>query len=269
MPKLLHTLRTSSCADNKLLTVFNSSLRYGLTTILNIDLTDDQWTQAEHSSDWLHAQPITAVGLRLNDEIVRISIATRLAARACEPHTCLCGKEVDARGLHGLSCRKSAARHIRHAHLNDTIWRAVKRAHIPAVKEPFGLSRADGKRPDGATLIPWAGGKALAWDVTVADTFALSHVGDTSILAGAAANHAMSLKTSKYYNIAVTNIFVPVAIETGGAWDIEASEFIQELGKRITVCTKDPKETQYLFQQLSMAIQRGNVVSFLNTFSTD
>ena len=96
-----------------------------------------------------------------------------------------------------------------------------------------------------------------------------SHVGDTSILAGAAANYAASLKTSKYSSIAVTNIFVPVAIETGGAWDTQASEFIQELGKRITVCTKDPKETQYLFQQLSMAIQRGNAVSFLNTFSTD
>ena len=62
---------------------------------------------AEYSGDWL----------RLNDEMVRISIATRLGARVCEPHTCSCGKEVDARGLHGLSCRKSAARHIRHAHL--------------------------------------------------------------------------------------------------------------------------------------------------------
>ena len=103
----------------------------------------------------------------------------------------------------------------------------------------------------------------------MADTFALSHVGDTSMLAGAAENHAASLKTSKYSNIAVTNIFVPVAIETGGAWDIQASEIIQKFGKRITVCIKDPKETQYLFQQLSMAIQRGNAVAFLNTFSTD
>ena len=65
----------------------------------------------------------------------------------------------------------------------------------------------------------------------MADTFALSHVGYTSILAGASANHAASLKTLKYFNIAVTNIFVPVAIETGGAWYIQASDFIQELGK--------------------------------------
>ena len=37
--------------------------------------------------------------------------------------------------------------------LNDIIWRAVNRAQIPAVKEPVGLSRSDGQRPDGATLI--------------------------------------------------------------------------------------------------------------------
>ena len=47
---------------------------------------------AEHSGDWLHAPSITAVGLRLNDEMVWIYVATRLGARACEPHTCSCGK---------------------------------------------------------------------------------------------------------------------------------------------------------------------------------
>ena len=29
---------------------------------------------------------------------------------------------------------------------------------VPACKEPVGLSRTDGKRPDGATLIPWTQG---------------------------------------------------------------------------------------------------------------
>jgi len=40
------------------------------------------------------------------------------------------------------------------------------------VKEPAGLSPDDGKRPDGVRLLPWARGKALAWDVTVPDTYA-------------------------------------------------------------------------------------------------
>ena len=63
----------------------------------------------------------------------------------CEPHTCVCGKAVDARGLHGLACRRSAPRKQRHSHLNDIIWRAMKRAQIPAVKEPVGLMRQDGQ----------------------------------------------------------------------------------------------------------------------------
>ena len=34
-------------------------------------------------------------------------------------------------------------------------------------EEPQGLSRADGKRPDGLPMVPWREGKPLTWDVTV------------------------------------------------------------------------------------------------------
>jgi len=104
-----------------------------------------------NSGDWLAAPPITAVGLRLTDKEIRVALAHRLGCKACEPHTCGCGKAVDARGLHGLACRKSAPRQQCHSHLNDIIWRAMKHAHIPAVKEPVGLMRQDGKRPDGTS----------------------------------------------------------------------------------------------------------------------
>jgi len=50
-----------------------------------------------HSGDWLHAPPIAAVGLRLSDEAVKVAVAYRLGCKACEPHTCPCGKAVDAR----------------------------------------------------------------------------------------------------------------------------------------------------------------------------
>jgi len=71
----------------------------------------------------------------------------------------VCGKAVSAQGLHGLACRRSGPRHQRHSQLNDILWQAFKRASVPAVKEPAGLSRDDGKRPDGVTLLPWAKGK--------------------------------------------------------------------------------------------------------------
>ena len=38
--------------------------------------------------------------------------------------------------------------------LNDTIWRALNKAGVQSTKEPAGLLRSDGKRPDGVMLIP-------------------------------------------------------------------------------------------------------------------
>jgi hypothetical protein len=36
--------------------------------------------------------------------------------------------------------------------------------------EPNGLSRDDGKRTNGMTLVPWIKGQPLVWDVTIVDT---------------------------------------------------------------------------------------------------
>ena len=73
--------------------------------------------------------------------------------------------------------------------LNEIIWRSIKRAQIPAHKEPTGLITHGGKRSDGATLISWSKGKPLAWDVTVLDTYADSLISMMSSEAGAAARH--------------------------------------------------------------------------------
>jgi len=45
--------------------------------------------------------------------------------------------------------------------LNDIIWRALNSAGVSSTKEPTGLCREDGKRPDGLSLIPWQNGKPL------------------------------------------------------------------------------------------------------------
>jgi len=47
------------------------------------------------------------------------------------------------------------------------IWRAFGAAGIPAVKEPSGLDRQGGKRPERLTLI-----RSLVWDVTVVSPLA-------------------------------------------------------------------------------------------------
>jgi hypothetical protein len=142
--------------------------------------------KSPHISDWLFALPISSCGLRMNDEAVRVAVGLRLGLQLCQTHQCPCGTTVDTRGLHGLSCRRSSGRATRHQQLNDLVYRALRRADVPAAKEPAGLMRTDGKRPDGLTLIPWQGGRSLTWDVTVVDTFAASYLAANSIAAGAA-----------------------------------------------------------------------------------
>jgi len=141
---------------------------------------------APHSGDWLHALPISACGLRLDDNAIRVTVGLRLGARLCEPHRCPCGTLADVRGLHGLACKPLAVRTSRHNYINDVDWRAVVKAGVPASKEPPGLSRSDGKRPDGVTQIPWESGKCAAWDVTVTDTLAASNLSLSSVAAGSA-----------------------------------------------------------------------------------
>ena len=92
------------------------------------------------------------------------------------PYTCICGKPVEGTATHGLrriDCRKSSGRHARHSAVNDIILRALRAAGVPAHLEPTGLSRDDGKRPDGATIVPWSQGQCLVWDFTCVNTVAL------------------------------------------------------------------------------------------------
>ena len=212
------------------------------------------------------APPVSALGLRLSDEEIRFAVGVRLGTSLCEPHVCHhCRGTVDARGLHGLVCKGGSGKHQRHNMINDVVWRALGRAKIPSYKEPLGLPREDGKRPDDVTMIPWSRGRCLAWDVTVPDTFALSHLPHTSIEAGKAAERAAASKTIKYSTITSTHAFVAVALETGGAWCKEGLDFISELGRRITSATHDPMETTYLFQRISVALQRGNAICLSGT----
>ena len=216
---------------------------------------------APHSGDWLNAPPLTAVGLRMNNETIRIASGLRLGVSLCSPHICPCKAQVDARGSHGLSCSQSAGRQQRHAQVNDIICRALVRAGVSARREPSGTVTGSGLRPDGASLIPWVRGKCLTWDATIVDTLAASHLPSTRLQAGAAAAEAALGKVQKYISLQDTYHFVPVAIETLGCWNYEGLELMREIGRRTSLITGDSRETSFLLQRIAIAVQRGNATS--------
>ena len=152
-PRLMHTLICAPCYRHPALQNFDDLLRDGVSSITNSSLMDTQWIQASlpirsgglgnrrgtslalsaflsvqcpHSSDWQHALPISLCDLRLDNEAVRGAVGLRLGLELCQPLSCPCGAMVDAKGLHGLSCKMSADRSLRHFQINDVIFRALK-----------------------------------------------------------------------------------------------------------------------------------------------
>ena len=146
-------------------------------------------SQRKESGAWLNAPPVSSLGLRMDDDSVRIAVGLRLGVPLASPHQCvLCGNHVDASGTHGLHCGRSAGRHPRHANMNAMLKTALASINVPSILEPPGLFRTDGKRVDGITVTPWRSGRPLAWDFTCCDTFASTYLSLAASGAGMVAN---------------------------------------------------------------------------------
>ena len=248
-------IRASSIADTLLETAPNSRARARLLA-----------SSARESGVWLNALPISSLGLRMDNDTIRVAVGLRLGAPLCRPHRCHhCGLEVDALATHGFSCRQSQGRHNRHAGLNNIIHRSLTSAKVPSRLEPSGLQRADGKRPDGVTVVPWKCGKLLVWDATSPDTFALSYIPSATSEAGAVAALAEGKKKAKYSCLDTSYSFAPVAIESSGVFGPLTLDFLRDLGNRIKLATGEEKSFMYLLQRLSVEVQRGNTASVLGT----
>ncbi|KAH0817586.1 hypothetical protein GEV33_005205 [Tenebrio molitor] len=175
-----------------------------------------------------------------------------LGCNLCTPHICKCNAKVDEIGTHGLSCFKSSGRFSRHTEINSIINRSLTSIHVNSTLEPNGLSRDDGKRPDGMTLVPW-----------IKDSYVLK----SSEVSGFAAEMACKRKHSKYSSIISSNyVFKGLAFETLGPWCKEAIDFINVIGNRLIAESGDSKSKKFLFERISLAIQRGNAASIRGTF---
>ena len=99
-----------------------------------------------------------------------------------------------------------------------------------------------------------------AWNVTAPNAFTDAHVISSAMKVRAAAEHTATNKISKYSCLTSTDVFHPVVIETAITWSRRSED-----GRQVLLVTR---ETSYLFQQLSVALLKGNAaVSFQNMFT--
>ena len=73
----------------------------------------------------------------------------------------------------------------------------------------------------------------------------------------------------KYLLIARTHHFVPVAIETSGAFGSAALELFTDIARRIRFVTLEVNAQPYLIQRISVALQQGNAAAILGTSRVD
>ena len=152
---------------------------------------------------------------------------------------------------------------------NDAVARAIQSAGTPVTKEPVGFTRQDGKRLDGLTLIPWQRGKPLTCDVTVVSTLAASYLSYSARSAGAAADLAASRKEAKYTSLTNSYIFQPIAVESHGSFIASSLSILATLGERLTGTSGNLREMSFLFQRLSVIVQRFNSVLIHESFVSE
>ena len=66
----------------------------------------------------------------------------------------------------------------------------------------------------------------------------------------------------EYAEIIQSHHFVPIAIETLEPINMDGQRFLDSLGKRLSSISRDPRETTFLYQRLSVLIQIFNSVAF-------
>ena len=96
--------------------------------------------------------PNSRQGTRLSNEAFTVAVALRLGVFVAFPGTCVCGSPLDPHGNHALACRREEGRHGRHVEVNSRLKSSLTEAGVASILELRGLTRDDGKRPDGMTV---------------------------------------------------------------------------------------------------------------------
>ena len=131
--------------------------------------------QAEFGSQWLNVVPFKNLGLKLDDQQLRISIGF------VEPICLLRIRATVVIESNGTVYTVFLAPRMLVATLNSLIKQTLGSLNLPSM-EARGLYRPDGNSPGGVTMIPWEMGKHLVWNVTAVDALAPSRLNKSLLM---------------------------------------------------------------------------------------
>ena len=105
----------------------------------------------------------------------------------------------------------------------------------------------------------------VQWQVPHMGCYSSLHGGCTYVqassrVASAVAALSATREEAKYSMITGTHTFQPLAFKSHGPQNASAISFIKEMGYRISQRSGDDREPQFLFQRLSVIMQRYNAV---------
>ena len=120
------------------------------------------------SGSWLNALPVPSLGLRMDDEVMKIAAGLCLGVWvfpwAVPMPACFAVLLwMSRQPMHGLSCIRSAGRHSRHAAINDLVITVFgpDPPHIGA----HGPQQIRWQAARWGTIAPWRASHMLVWDV--------------------------------------------------------------------------------------------------------
>ena len=137
------------------------------------------------------------------------------------------------------------------------------------MREPPGLRRDDGRRPDGVTLIPLFRRENLGLEWNGCRHPSPSHVDAGSLTPRSAAVRAETLKLQKYASLAADYFVSALAFETLGGPGPTTKELLVTIGQLLQEATiRNFTAEKFQIQRLSLDIQRGNAAAVIGTLET-
>ena len=196
-----------------------------------------------------------------------ITVGLRLALSVAAPGRCACSAELDALGEHAIVCKKGIGRGAPHTEVNARIRQALLGPGCPSILEPPSMTRTDGKRPDGATVLPYEQGLPIASDATIVHTSAQSYKHLTSVNTGEAAAAAEAKKKLKYTALQGRVDFRFVGLETLSPFGPSATELFDSFASRIRAKTGDAGARTHFYRRIAAEVQIGNAACIVEAHS--